>query len=134
MNQRDLAYWMQGYFEITNTRRGLSDSEGPPTPFVELDAGQWPIVEAHVNLVEHDEGEAGPLTIGLRLACETKNTQFARKLVASYFQHVVDPLDPHPESSQAVHDAVKPVTPPFRPPLDPTHNWDRPPSDMKARC
>ena len=91
MNQRDLAYWIQGFNELSDVT------------IFELSDKQWNIIQNHVNLVINDDG-GGLFLEGIKIALKFKDAESLFKYTSSFFEHVIDKLDKDPIKSQQIHD------------------------------
>jgi len=81
MKAREFCYWLQGYFELSGTN-------------ADLDARQWPIVEAHLRLVAAADPDHDNAFVAWLAASRQPESAKVRRLLASQFRHEIDPSYP----------------------------------------
>jgi hypothetical protein len=92
VTDQDLAYWLQGAFEIVG--------------ITEITDAQADIIGRHVALVQvTDPRSTFAAQIGalLRVSKGTERADLIRPVVASLFQHVIDPKHPKPAAANFAH-------------------------------
>jgi hypothetical protein len=124
MTENEFFYWLQGYFELTNS--GVMDA----SLFV-LSIAQAVCISRHAALVRLDVAAPGKSFNRIEFLAELLHDkllqpdgrgEFTRKLVnevAAQFQHVIDPSQGTPEQvaeKQAVHDGPREKLRPYSDP------------------
>ena len=77
MTERDLAYWLQGYFELREEQQPLT-------------AKQQAVILKHIDLV-HEETHASALTTHIAALVQRGQTNAVRAILDAHFEHVIDP-------------------------------------------
>jgi hypothetical protein len=90
MTERDFAYWLQGYFEIAGD---LQSS---------LTLNQTVCIRNHIALVRTTQKTSVLLT-AIEALLDNDDTVSIRKVISSYFEHVIDPQHPNQEAANTAH-------------------------------
>lgn len=107
MTPENFAYWLQGYFEL---RQNIID-----TP---LTADQKSIIVNHINLVKTTTPSNFFISTIQELLKEEGNaTHLIKRVLAHYFEHVIDLTHPDPVAADAAHSPSKPHYPSAGPPM-----------------
>ena len=92
MTDRDLAYWLQGFFELSEP-----DS---------INAANAACISRHLALVRTltpDSAFATKIETLLMISSEAERATLIRKVVADLFEHVIDKEHPDQAAANATH-------------------------------
>ncbi len=95
MSPNEFAYWLQGYFELSNFSTGGK-----------LTLSQVEIVQRHIALVRTlhpNDVLCLKVEVALQVANELDRAALVQKLLADQFEHVIDPQHPDPKAADAAH-------------------------------
>lgn len=108
MKAVEFCYWLQGYFELNAARNSVP----------QLEPRILACIKAHLALVAKVEPMHGNLFVAwlaLRVqgvdSLDALGTEEVRRMLASQFQHVIDPsYDGDKEALQVAHDGAQPIS------------------------
>lgn len=88
MTERDFAYWLQGFFEISGEARTLSSS-------------QIACVRRHIALLRTTQ-KTSVLATSIDALIE-HNVEAVQRVINEYFEHVIDPQHPNQAAANYAH-------------------------------
>lgn len=92
MTDRDLAYWLQGFFELSG-----------PDSINDANAACIARHLAVVRTLTPDSAFAAKIEVLLMISSEAERATLIRKVVADLFEHVIDKEHPDQAAANAAH-------------------------------